>query len=481
MGRREQHAVVLLALCIVPLSALAAPKFSQGTSIAGVIAYQDHQDPTVFHYVPGRVDLALGTNLKAFKAQYWGIGPAQWAQDSDGAVYSIAGAIISGSANIDITTAQRNALVAELKKAYGVAAPKLLPLQLRNVTVSPVLDRETLSLGRKNVTVDFPKTVNFAVDFAYSIGTGNSLFAQVVGARQSGDQAITPNPTFGVNILGETEFVGDPWTAHVVCDLSQVWEQVRTRASASVSAGWFRLGSATYSNTTQDLQRSGACKFDMVEGSLDNEKYGRQVLDMTKKIFEEINRKATDGEGFFKFEPNPDAGDPGGGGAASFWPWSVSINAGYSRAYFKQSLKWDTNVSYTGRFLYPVPASMVLAVNCNNATKSMFVDLGNASEPCITQEKTNTFNARMACEANARKPKLLALEERLALNQISAAQYDKLLALYNRLSFCESMAVVPSVDALQIAVAGSPHMKSWVQSISSAELSRLEEAALKGK
>jgi len=78
---------------------------------------------------------------------------------------------------------------------------------------------------------------------------------------------------------------------------------------------------------------------------------------------------------------------------------------------------------------------MVLAVNCNNATSSHFVDLGDASQPCINQQKIDTFNARMKCEAAAKRPKLLQLEERLALNEITQAQYDRLLALYNRLSF----------------------------------------------
>ena len=80
---------------------------------------------------------------------------------------------------------------------------------------------------------------------------------------------------------------------------------------------------------------------------MDNEKYGRQIFDMVKKIYEEVNKKATEGDGFFKFEPNPQAGDPGGGGASSWWPWSVSINAGYSHAYFKQKITYQNKVSYT--------------------------------------------------------------------------------------------------------------------------------------
>jgi len=475
MNNYAHGSIACVIVLLISLPALAAPKFTKGTAVAGVIAFQDDSDPAQFFWVPGRVDLALGTNLKAFKTQYWGIGPVHWAQDSTGAIYSIVGAILAGSANLDITDAQRNALIGEIKKAYGIPNAKLLPLALKNVKVTPILDAQTLSLGNKDVTLSFPSTYQFGTDLVYSIGTGNSLFAQVVAARDASDTAITPNPTFGLSIVGDAEFAGDPWTAEVTCDLSQVWEQTRTRVSASVSLGWFRIGSADYANTVQDLQKSGACKFDMKEGSLDNEKYGRQIFDMVKKIYEEINKKATDGDGFFKFEPNPQAGDPGGGGASSWWPWSVSINGGYSHAYFKQSISYHNTVSYTGHFLYTMAASMVLAVNCNNATSSHFVDLGDASQPCINQQKIDTFNARMKCEAAAKQPKLLQLEERLALNEITQTQYDRLLALYNRLSFCETVSS-PNME-LTNAVKS---LKSFgVQQISEDKLREFEIRALR--
>ncbi|MBH9576955.1 hypothetical protein [Inhella proteolytica] len=458
-------------------NAAAAPLFSKGTAVAGVIAYQDDTDKNQFHYQPGRIDLALGVNLKAFKAQYWGIGPTHWAQDSSGAIYSIVGAIVSGSANIDITAKQRTELTAEIKKAYGVANPKLLPLSLKNVTVTPVLDSETLSLGKKDVTVVFPSIINFTSDFAYSIGTGNSLFAQVVGARQSSNFDIQPNPTFAVNFVGETEFVGDPWTAKISCDLSQVWSQIRSKFSASASLGWFKVGSLNYSKVQQELEKSKACTFDMKEGSLDNEKYGRQVFDMVKKIYEAVNKLAVEGDGFFRFEPNPDAGDPGGGGASATWPWSVSVNAGYSSAHFKQTIEYKDTVSYTGRFNYRIPASMVLAVSCNSATKSMFSDLSNASEACITQQKIDTFNARMACEAKAKQPKLLKLEEKLALGEINTAQYDRLLALYNRTSFCETFSPA-AAEMGKVLPAFSGERFARIQSLTDAELNRLEAEAL---
>lgn len=436
------HGFTLPMLCIGGLLAAhathAAPKFSKGTSVGGVIAYQDDADPAQFHYLPGQIDLSLGVNLTSFKAQHWGIGPTFWGQDSNGQVYSIVGAILSGSANLGITDAQRQALTDELKRVYGLDAVRLLPVALRNSKVTPILDSQTLAMGGQGVTTSFPSSYVFGTDMVFSIGTGNSLFAQVVGARQAGSE-ITANPTFGVSIVGDVEFTGDPWRVQVSCDLSQVWKEVRTRVSASVSLGWFRIGSAEYNDIRQQLERSNACTFETREGSLDNATFGRQLFEMMKTIFEAVNTATTEGEGYFKFEPNPHAGDPGGGGAASWLPWSVSINAGRSSASLTQNIRFDREITYTGRLIYSIPASMVLAVSCNTATKRYFVDLGNAGEPCITQQKIDTFNARMRCEAKAKQAKLLDLAERLALGSITQQQYDRLLTLYNRTSLCETL------------------------------------------
>lgn len=467
---------LVLAACACQY-AVSAPKFSKGTTADGVIAFQDDADSTQFYYVPGRIDTVLGENLKSFKAQYWGIGPTHWAQDSTGQVISITGAIISGSANLDITKVQRESIKAEISRSFGIAAPKLLPLPLKNVAVSPILDAQTLSLGNKDVTLSFPSAYIFGTDLIYSIGTGNSLFAQVVGARDAKNSEIHPNPTFGVSIVGVSEFVGDPWTAEIKCDLSQVWDQVRSRVSASVSMGWFKIGSADYQETLQDLRRTKACSVNMKEGSLDNEKYGRQIFDTIKKMFEEINKQAADGDGFFKFEPNPQAGDPSGGGASSWAPWSVSINAGRSHSYFKQTITWNDTITYSGRFNYTIPTSMILAVNCNNATKAYFVDLGNAGESCITQQKIDTFNSRMKCESDAKRPKLEALAERLAMGSITQSQYDKLLAFYNRTSFCENMTIAKGKRLV-----GSSSLNIWgIQGVTDAELRKLEESVLKHK
>jgi hypothetical protein len=475
--------MVILPFCAFTMPVLAAPKFSTGTAVDGVIVYQDASDTSQFFYLPGRIDSALGVNLRSFKAQYWGIGPTFWGQDSNGNVYSIVGAILAGSANMDITSAQRDAVAKEIRTDYGVQNPKLLPLPLSDTTVTPILDLQTLSMGSQGVTTAFPSNYIFGTDMVFSIGTGNSLFAQVVGARQVGSD-VTPNPTFGVAINGKAEFVGDPWRVKVHCDLAQVWHEVRTHVSVGASAafGWIPIrGAADYQDIQQDLQRSNACTFQTEEGSLDNAKFGRQLFEMMKTIFEAVNTATTEGDGYFKFEPNPHAGDPGGGGASAWLPWSISVNAGRSSASLTQHITFDRDVSYTGRLQYVVPTTMVLAVSCNTATKQYFSDLGNSSAPCITQAKIDTFNARSSCEAKAKAPKLQELNDKLAYGQITQAQFDRLLVVYNRTSFCEGMPSILTARRTFVDKAlGSSGLRVWaVQGMTAEDVQELNRATLK--
>jgi hypothetical protein len=274
----------------------------------------------------------------------------------------------------------------------------------------------------------------------------------LAAARQVGGD-ITANPHFGLNIVAMAEFEGDPWRAEVKCNLSKVWEQTRTKFGASVSVGWFRIGSASYSKIAQELKDSGACTFDMKEGSLDTATYGRQVMDMTKKIFEEINKLATDGEGFFKFDTNyPQADVPSGGGGGNLFGWSVSINGGYSSAHYRQEKSWTSTVSYTGRFKSEVALSSILAVNCGPSTKQYFQDLNDSSESCVTQTKADVLRQRLAREGAAKVEKYKQLVAKLEDGRITPEVYDKLKATYDRMSLTEFVQGYNSV-----AVVGSAH------------------------
>ena len=76
-------------------------KFNNGTSAAGVVAYQDHVDPNQFYYLPRTVYAVLGENLSEFLVTYWGISDSFYDQ-VDGKYQSISGAILGGKAKIDI-------------------------------------------------------------------------------------------------------------------------------------------------------------------------------------------------------------------------------------------------------------------------------------------------------------------------------------------------------------------------------------------
>jgi hypothetical protein len=436
------------AACGLGLSgeiASGAPRFSVGTSVQGVVAYQDSEEASQFHYLPMTMETLLGERIKTFKVTHYGIGKSYFVQSAGGEITSRAGAIVSGTIKLDILETQRQALVAQIAKDFGVQNPKLLPLKLTDVQIESTMLDKALSFN-EGLEQKLPSTIQIGADVAFSVGSQNSGFGHLAAARQIGGD-ITPNPHFGINIVAKAEFQGDPWTAEISCNLSKVWEQVRTKASVSVSAGWFRLGSATYSKIAQELKDSGACTFDMKEGSLDTEKYGRQVMDMVKKIFEEINKLAVDGEGFFKFDTNyPQADVPSGGGGSSLFGFSVSVNGGYSSAHYKQEKTWKTKVSYTGRFKSDVALSSILAVNCGPETKKFFQDLNDASESCVTQAKAELLKQRLAKEGEAKGKKYLQLLAKLEDGKITPEQYDKLKALYDRMSLTEFVAGFTTIN-----------------------------------
>jgi len=429
----------LLLFTSIIYSQGTGPVFYSGVSVNGVDVYQDATDKTQFYFVPSSIDLVLGETLKDFKTTYWGIGNPFYVKLPDGRIKSTQGAILSGRAVFDITDGQRKSVLDEIKNTFNISNPKLKKLAIRNLSVEPVFAENTLEFGDRS-DIKFPEEISIGSDFSFLLATGNNLFGSAVATAEP-NWRVTPNPNFGINVVGESQFVGAPWKAKVTADLSQVWKEVRQRYSASVKVGWFKIGSAEFNKVVQDLKRKGVIKFEMIEGSLENDKHGRQIFDVIKKVFEDLNSKATAGKGFFKFEPNPRAAEvrSGSHGKFSGW-WGVSINGGYSSAHFKQSIKFEETIEYTGRFWSNVPMSLTLAVSCSPATSHMFKDLSDNSDPCVTDEKIKETNARLQREAKERNKKLFTLDERYAAGEITQEQYDRLLDLYNRYTFTEDLS-----------------------------------------
>ena len=220
---------------------------SATTSGYGVQVYQDHSDTQQFYYVPLRADVVLGDTLHDFKVDYWGIGEKYMVGDGT-KITSRFGAIMAGRANIDISLYQRTKITQKIEKEFNVKSPRLAPLRLRSAIVKPVFAENTLNIGDGGDT-DWPTAFQFGTDFSYLVGTGNSLFANLVASQGEGGDTIA-NPQFAVNIEGKAEFRGEPWKATIKCDLSSFWKEVRTSISASASYGWFKLGSVSYTHLT---------------------------------------------------------------------------------------------------------------------------------------------------------------------------------------------------------------------------------------
>jgi hypothetical protein len=446
----EKYFVYLFAMMAAMLAnpCQAAPSLSKGTSIRGATAYQDSQDLSQFYYIPLSSEATLGDRLKTFEVKYFGMGRQFLVRQSNGAIKSKAGAIVSGTFVVDLSDAQRAALLAQITKDFGVANPKLLPISIVDPKLESVVMDQITGFGD---VIQQKWATGFAIgsESAFSVGSLNSGFAQVAANFAPGGNPfeIHANPAIGVNILGKAEFVGDPWTAEIKCDLTQVWSQVRSSASVSASWGWFRLGRASYNSIVQDLQKNGACKFNMTEGSMDTAQFGRPVFEMMKAMFEEMNRSAIAGEGYFKFEPNPEApAVGGGGGGGGLFGWSVSVNGGYSSAAFTQGRRWDTTVSYTGRVMIPITLGTALAVSCSAATAGHFVDLGDSTEPCIVQSKINAFQKRTEKEGLAKTAELSRLNQQLLKKEISLAEYVQLKLAIDDMVFSDDSYVAKGAN-----------------------------------
>jgi hypothetical protein len=482
-AKRLLLALVVSCLSLLGATCVAAPSFSKGTSMAGAIAYQDASDVSQFWYLPTTTDVLLGQRLKTFRAIHFGFGQPYYIQDSKGDYRSASGGIVSGTFAYDISDKTRADLIAQITKEFGIATPKLLPLPLREPKIaSTLLAKQFGQFGK--VEQQLPNGIQIGADVAFSSGSISSLFAAVLALAQVGSE-IQPNPTFSINVNAKAEFVGDPWTYDIDCDLSQVWHQVRKSAGGSVSYGFIKIGQLQYQGIWQDLQKANVCTFAQVEGSLDTAKEGRAIGETMKTIFQAINDAAVNQTGFFKFEPNPEAPPPGGGGGGGFnlFGWSISVNAGYSESFFNQQIKFHRRVTYTGRLEAPVAFSAVMAVACGDATKQLFSDLGDTTQSCITQEKINIFMDRAKRERSIKTKKLLELADDYQKNKITTEQYEKILALYENTDFTDTLVSSENLDSMffgQPSIPGTAGVRAaqFTRELSNVQIDALRQRAL---
>jgi hypothetical protein len=446
------------------------------TSGYGVQVYQDHDQKDQFFYVPLRAELVLGDTLKSFSVDYWGIGD-EYLVGSGNKIYSAFGAILAGNASIDITSYQRKKITEQIVREFKVENPKLAPLRLRGVEISPVFADNTLDTANGG-DKEFPNDLQFGSSFNYLVGTGNSLFANFVAAQGQGDDVIA-NPSFGINVSAKAEFRGEPWKAKVKVDLSSFWKEVRRRVAGSARFGWFKIGSAEYNKIVKELERDKVIEIAFDSGSLDLEKFGAQIFEMGKALAEAVN--SGQGGDFFKLQPNRDQQDrilgiKPFGFLSSLSPWSVSINANYSEQSFTERIKFEETISYEGNFEASVPSSMVLAVVCNNSTKQYFNDL-SAAEPCITSDKLQTLQNRLKKAVQKRDAEIAKLRQLLIDGKITPEVYNLLKAEIDGNSsedlVSSDMVLLGSADIAKRGPQGKPFRKVFTIGQYAEELEKL--------
>jgi hypothetical protein len=405
----------------------------------GVVAYQDNQQQDLFHYFPLRIDPVKDETIRQFKVDYYGINAKPyWVDLGNGNYQSCVGGNLSGNAVPDITKDQRTKIIKAISDTYGIKKPNLSPLVLQDVTVQPIYAKHIVDMGTGGSST-FPNQLTIGSSIGYQVGSGNSLFATLVGNER--DTVDEGSPDFAVNIYGAAELYADPWVAEIHADLSQVWEYTRSKVNVGVNVGWFNLG-VDVDKITQELITKGIVKIKYIQGS-GNSEFGWQMLNTTKTLFEAINKQVTAGEGLFKFLPNPTPqapakGDKWGGGLL---PFTTSVNVSYNREFFKQSVTFDETVTFEGMMSVQFNSSMNLALPCSSTTEKSFYDLQMMEQGCVTKAKADGLQRRIGNEQEAKRKKIEEYLAKVESGQWTPQQFSAMVALLNTMTLTEYPAV----------------------------------------
>lgn len=404
----------------------------------GVIAYQDSDRATLFHYIPARIDAQIGDTINSFQVVYYGINEKPYMVDFGNNLFeSCVGGVLSGKCTPDITAAQKDAIKEQIAEHFAIDAPTLTPLEIKNVSVQPVFAKSIAEMGQGS-NFNFPTTVKFGTSFNYSIASGNSLFAEMAGAQMEESKQAS-RPDFAINISGLGTFYGDPWSAEISCNLTEVWEYMRLKVKAGIGLGWIQLGT-DIDKIAQSLIKDGTIKITYREGTGGVE-FGRQLLESTKTVFEAINQQAVSGEGFFRFEPNPEPqqpADPDTSWGASLLPWTTSINVGYGENAFTQAITFNQTVSFTGTLDVPIVSSMNLALPCTSSTRQYFFDQQIQKNGCVDKAKSEALQKRLRAEATAKNEELKSLYNDVKAGRITTKEYTELKALLNTFTYTDN-------------------------------------------
>lgn len=413
---------------LATLPALALPRIEASTRANGVVAFQDETDSKQFHIYPERIPLVLGLTLSDPSVKYWGIGAPFRQKDPEYGLYvPIVGATISGLATITITPDQEAAIRAAIKRDFGVDAPKLANLDGKTKAIEPVYAASSLGVKGNGDSV-FPSAFRFGSSFNFVVGSPDShTFASYVAQRIRDQPEITPDSSFGVNLVATSQFRGAAWSTTCKADLQKVWKEVRQRYSGSGGYGWFGM-TADYQSIQQDLFRSKLIDCDFKEGDLDSKDKGAQIFQIAKDALTSINDPDNE---FFRFQPNPQAASNGGPAQG---PWLISLNLAYSSASLKDKIEWKQTFTFNPTIERDMPVSLTLAVKCDVNTEQYFKEL-EVSEPCITSKKAKFIREWTSRENELKQAKLI---EVMTNPNLSDKQKKDLVKFYSRISLSDS-------------------------------------------
>src|SRR5699024_1897473 len=94
----------------------------------------------------------------------------------------------------------------------------------------------------QNGDIVFPKEFRYGASFNFTVGSPNShTFAEYIATRIADQTAVTPDSSFGINVVGEAQFRGEPWSFKCTADLRSVWNKVRQQYGGSGGYGWFGI------------------------------------------------------------------------------------------------------------------------------------------------------------------------------------------------------------------------------------------------
>src|SRR4029077_14230598 len=137
------------------------------------------------------------------------------------------GGTISGMGTITITSTQEAAIRDAIKKDFNISNAKLAFLDSKPKTIQPVYAANTLGVSAGGDAV-FPPSFRFGSSFNFVVGSPAShTFASYVATRNRDQPDVTPDSSFGINLVATSQLRGAAWKVSCTANLQKIWHDVR--------------------------------------------------------------------------------------------------------------------------------------------------------------------------------------------------------------------------------------------------------------